>query len=339
MNYYELLNIKTTASSVEIKKSYRKMAMKWHPDRNQNSKESEEIFKKIKEAYETLSNESARFWYDREFLKDNPSSSQNNSSENHSNDSSNSTYSDNSTDKNSSKHEGSNEHTQNNQKDNKDQTFRNDTFDNGEEQSKSSFQDQDSFLKWKTKYPFENLYEYHLDIQEDFIILGGKTSFNYPWKHSFVTINITIPSQFNINNGLDVKITNKDILIVFLKVIDNPNKHLDIYSKIDIDIFSALNGVQVTLSTTSGTHEITIPPMTKNGDSITMLGLGRKGDFFVGNLYIKIFVYYPEFFSDKQKSLLSELSSIQRKRDRNLFSRIFSILKEGYYTIHHPKNN
>lgn len=64
-DFYEILGVAKTASEDEIKKSYRKLAMKYHPDRNPDSKESEEKFKEVKEAYEMLTNPEKREAYDR----------------------------------------------------------------------------------------------------------------------------------------------------------------------------------------------------------------------------------------------------------------------------------
>lgn len=63
-DYYETLGVNRDASDDEIKKAYRKLAMKYHPDRNPDSKDSEEKFKEAKEAYEVLSDAQKRAAYD-----------------------------------------------------------------------------------------------------------------------------------------------------------------------------------------------------------------------------------------------------------------------------------
>ena len=64
MKYYKLLNVDHNASQSEIKKSYRKLALQYHPDRNPGDKNAEEKFKQISEAYAILSDETKRKQYD-----------------------------------------------------------------------------------------------------------------------------------------------------------------------------------------------------------------------------------------------------------------------------------
>ena len=64
-DFYEILGVAKNASDEEIKKAYRKLAMKYHPDRNPDSKQAEEKFKEAKEAYEMLSDAQKREAYDR----------------------------------------------------------------------------------------------------------------------------------------------------------------------------------------------------------------------------------------------------------------------------------
>src|SRR5471032_3229152 len=64
-DFYQILGVNRDATDEYIKKSYRKLAMKHHPDRNPDSKDSEDKFKEAKEAYEMLSDANKRAAYDR----------------------------------------------------------------------------------------------------------------------------------------------------------------------------------------------------------------------------------------------------------------------------------
>ena len=64
-DYYEVLGVSKSATDVEIKKAYRKLALKYHPDKNPDDKTAEEKFKEAAESYEVLSNPQKRSKYDR----------------------------------------------------------------------------------------------------------------------------------------------------------------------------------------------------------------------------------------------------------------------------------
>jgi molecular chaperone DnaJ len=64
-DYYELLGVDRKAGTDEIRSAYRKLALKYHPDRNPDNKEAEAKFKAISEAYDVLSDEKKRHLYDQ----------------------------------------------------------------------------------------------------------------------------------------------------------------------------------------------------------------------------------------------------------------------------------
>ena len=64
-DYYDILEVSKSASADEIKKAYRKMAIKFHPDKNPGDKEAEEKFKEAAEAYEVLSDDNKKARYDQ----------------------------------------------------------------------------------------------------------------------------------------------------------------------------------------------------------------------------------------------------------------------------------
>src|SRR6266516_4734546 len=64
-DFYQILGVKKTATDEEIKKAYRNLAKKYHPDKNKGNKEAENKFKEVSEAYAVLSDKEKREQYDR----------------------------------------------------------------------------------------------------------------------------------------------------------------------------------------------------------------------------------------------------------------------------------
>lgn len=67
-DYYKILQVERTASIEEIKKSYRKLVKKFHPDQNPNNKDAEKIFAKLSEAYDILNNSEKKSVYDKKLF-------------------------------------------------------------------------------------------------------------------------------------------------------------------------------------------------------------------------------------------------------------------------------
>ncbi|WP_061313058.1 DnaJ domain-containing protein [Clostridium botulinum] len=81
-NYYKILGVSESSNKDEIKKAFRNLAKKYHPDKNKDNKDAIEMFQQINEAYEILSNESSREEYDRKLNQNSSNRSKNESKNN-----------------------------------------------------------------------------------------------------------------------------------------------------------------------------------------------------------------------------------------------------------------
>ncbi|MBQ0734747.1 DnaJ C-terminal domain-containing protein [Aquimarina celericrescens] len=292
IDYYKILGINKNASEGDIKKAYRKLARKYHPDLNPNDKEAERKFKEINEANEVLSNPENRKKYDQygkdwkhaeEFEKARQSQQQYNRS--------------------------------------------------GRQQYYGDFSESDfsdffesmfggtgrSYRRSQARFRGE---DYNAELRLDLMDV-------YKTHKRTLTVNdknirITIPA--GVENGQTIKIKghggpgigggpNGDLYITF--IIENKSAFKrdksDLYLNKDIDLYTAVLGGEITVTTLDGKVKLKVKPETQNATKVKLKGKGfpvykKEGQF--GDLYITYTIKIPKNLSEKQKELFRELSKI-----------------------------
>ncbi|MDQ2718626.1 MAG: J domain-containing protein [Bacteroidota bacterium] len=300
VDYYKTLGVPKNASADDIKKAYRKLARKLHPDVNPNDKEAHKKFQQINEANEVLSDHEKRKKYDQ--------------------------YGEN------WKHADQYEKAKQQQGQGQ-QEFGgfggrgfgggDYTYSSGDEGDFSDFfeslfggaRDRKSQAKYRGQ-------DYNAELQ---LSLTDA----YATHQQTITINgknvrITIPA--GVENGQQIKLKgygsqgvnggpNGDLFITFnIKNETNLRREQnDIYKTEDIDLYTALLGGEKTIDTFSGKIKLKINPETQNGTKIRLKGKGfpfykKEGQF--GDLYITWNIKLPINLSQKQKDLFIELSKL-----------------------------
>jgi curved DNA-binding protein len=289
VDYYHTLGIDKTATPKDVKNAYYKLARKYHPDVNPNDIEAKKKFQAINEANEVLSDPVKRKKYDRygndwqhaeEFEKAQQNQSSNRDRAGFSGQQQGSDFSD----------------------------FFESMFGGGAGAGRSSR---------SVKYRGEDYNsELHLDLNDAYIT--HKQSFTVNGS----TIRITIPA--GIENGQTIKIPghggtginggpNGDLYITF-SIANHPVfKRLenDLYTAVDLNMYTAVLGGEITIDTFSGKVKLKVAPETQNGSKIKLKGKGfplykKEGQF--GDLYITYTVKIPTGLTEKQKALFTELS-------------------------------
>ena len=297
IDYYKVLGIDKSATTADIKKAYRKLARKHHPDVNPNDKNAEHKFKEINEANEVLSDVEKRKKYDK-YGKD-------------------------------WQHGESYEQAQRQQQ-YQQQGYGNfggggsggfedgefsDFFESmfgggGASQSRgrsSGFRGQD--FNAELQLDLKDVYE----TQQRVLTVNGKN------------IRLTIPA--GVENGQVIKIKGKgapgrnggpngDLLIKFN--VSNSTKFKrdgsNLYVNENIDLYTALLGGEVTVDTFDGKVKLKVKPETQNGTKIKLTGKGfpvyrKEGEF--GDLYITYDIEMPTNLSSKEKELFNELKNLK----------------------------
>jgi curved DNA-binding protein len=304
-DYYKILGVEKTSEPDDIKKAYRKLALKYHPDRNPNNREAEERFKKISEAYAVLSDPEKRKQYDNF---------------------------------------GSDQFSQKFSREDifrdfdinqilrdlgfgglggQDQAFR-----STGRRGHYSFQGGDPFRQgsqeyYQTQQKGEDL-QYNLSITLEESVFGADKKLALQKDHQVEEINVKIPA--GISTGKKLRLSGKGNaglyggpagdLYLNINVLPHPifaRDGNDIYLEKSIPFTQAVLGTSIDVPTIDGTvKRIKVPSGTQNGTKIRMKGYGvpaLKGTGATkGNQYVKINVEVPKKITDKQLQLIKKLS-------------------------------
>jgi len=305
-DYYKSLGVSKNASAAEIKKAYRKLAMKYHPDHASGNKANEDKFKEISEAYAVLSDEGKRKQYD--------------------------TYGSESFQQNFSQEDifrGSNIEDIL-----KEFGFGGASFFSGGRKmggggKRFSFNPESMFNsggghQQQSSAPVKGSdAEYELSVTLYEITTGASRalSFKTPTGET-ETLTIKIPK--GMITGKKLRIAGRGQpspyggppgdLYIKSKVVSDPNfrhKEYDLYLNREIKLTEALLGTQISVPTVDGKQlNLKIPPGTKHKSKMRLSGNGiphMKGSK-VGDLYVEIQVMMPKKLNKKQKQLIKELS-------------------------------
>lgn len=293
-DYYKILGVDKKASQAEIKKAFRTLAVKYHPDKNPDNKTAEEQFKLANEANEVLGNPEKRKKYDE--LGENWQQY-----EKQGNQQGGSPF-------------GGNQGGQYRYESNGNDTFGQADFSDFFEQFFSGGGRSGGERSQNRK---GGDYETEMEITLEEAYQGTSRTIQIDSEKLRIT---TKPGSYN-DQQLRIKNKgakgssedNRGDLFVRIKVKNNPEfirKGDDLYHTQTIDLYTAVLGGEVLVSTLSGQVKIKIAEGTQNGKSIRLKGKGMpiydKKDIF-GNFYLEIKVQIPDKLTDKQRELFEQL--------------------------------
>lgn len=288
IDYYKILGIEKNATADDIKKAYRKLARKLHPDLNPNDKEANKKFQQVNEANEVLSDPEKRKKYDQ-YGKDWQHAEQ--------------------------------FEQQKSQRANQpgfDQQFQGDTDNDFSSFFESMFGA--SGRSSQTKFRGQD-YNAELKLTLADILSTHPQTFTINGKN----IRITIPA--GVENGQVIRLKGYgapgvnngpagDLYITFTVAAHPVFKRLgnDLYTTVTIDLYTALLGGETILETLTGKVKLKVNPETQNGTKIKLKGKGvpvykREGES--GDLYVTYEVKLPIHLTEKQKELFTQLSKLQ----------------------------
>jgi curved DNA-binding protein len=286
IDYYKILEIDKTASADDIKKAYRKLARKLHPDLNPNDKEAQKKFQQINEANEVLSDPEKRKKYDQ-YGKDW-------------------------------------QHAEQFEKQRQGRARQESYM--GEDFSQADFSDFFESMFGggagyrQTKFRGQDL-NAELQLQLSDIMKTHKQSFSIHGKN----IRITIPAGVENGQVIKLKGygapgvnggPSGDLYITF-RIEDHPTfKRVghDLFTTITVDLYTALLGGDATVDTLDGKVKMKVNPETQQGTKVRLKGKGLpiyKHEGQTGDLYVTYEIKLPTKLTEKQKALFRELSQIK----------------------------
>jgi len=287
IDYYKVLEINKTATEADIKKAYRKLARKLHPDLNPNDKDAQKKFQSINEANEVLSDPEKRkkydtygkYWQHAEQFEQQAKQRRQNT--------------------------GGQQFTGADEGDFS--SFFESMFGGSERRRQSQYRGQD--YNAELTLSLIDAMETH----QQTLTVNGKN------------IRITIPA--GIENGQVIKLKGYgskgangglagDLYIAFNISQNFDFKRLgnDLYTKATIDLYTAILGGETTIETLKGKVKLKVNPETQYGTKIRLKGKGfpvYKKDGEAGDLYVTYEIQLPSNITEEQKTLFTELSKLK----------------------------
>ena len=291
IDYYQILGISKSATAADIKKAYRKLARKYHPDLNPNDSEAHKKFQQINEANEVLSNEENRKKYD--------------------------TYGENW--QHAEQYEGAGRASQGQRQQQGGYNYSDFSGGGGGEDFSDFFQSMFGGRRAQASYKGQDLRgEIHLNLRE--ITESQKRTLTINGKN----IRITVPA--GVANGQVIKLSghgnpganngpNGDLYITFIIPEDSEFQRVEanLYKSVDVDLYTAILGGDITVDTLDGAVKLKVAPGTQNGTKVKLKGKGlpvyKKSAH--GDLVITYNVLIPKNLTDEQKDLFRKISELK----------------------------